>query len=74
MKTTLVGLFCCLLCTACTSPYATNAEKEYLKSRNGVPLSVPKPLSDFQITHGYDLPTPKNEPAISISPPTEGTR
>lgn len=58
-----------LLQSACASNYTSNGEQHYLKSRNGVNMIVPPPLTTDNISHFYDL-TPQNQRArVSIIPP-----
>lgn len=54
--------------TAC-SKYASNGESLYLKSRNGVNLTVPPTLFSDNISHFYDLPAQDQKADVSIDPP-----
>lgn len=56
--------------SAC-SQYASNADKQYLNSRNGAAIVVPPPLTSLQISHFYDLPKQDNHAPVSIAPPAE---
>ncbi len=55
---------------ACSSFYASNAEKGYLKSRNGIKLVVPKPLTSANMGYFYNLPEQNQDARASIKPPT----
>ncbi len=57
-----------LLLTACSAQYTSNGEQQYLKSRNGVGLVVPPPLSTANISDFYDLPLQKQDAKVSIVP------
>lgn len=69
MKKIAVIILAISVC-AC-SQYASNADKQYLNSRNGTALVVPSPLTSLQISHFYDLPKQDNHTAVSIAPPDE---
>ncbi len=56
---------------ACSSFYASNAETSYLKSRNGVELVVPAPLTTANMGYFYILPLQNQDAKVSIKPPTE---
>lgn len=58
-----------LLLSACSAQYTSNGEQLYLKSRNGVNLVVPPPLTSANISHFYDLPSQNQDAKISIEPP-----
>lgn len=60
----VIGLSAC-------SQYASNADKQYLNSRNGATLIVPSPLTSLQISHFYDLPKQDNHATVNIAPPVE---
>lgn len=64
----VIVLQACLLC-ACSSFYASNADKQYLKSKNGNNLVVPVPLTSENISHFYDLPNGGEKEMVSIVPP-----
>lgn len=57
------------LLSSCSTRYASNAEKSYLRSKNGVELVVPPPLSSDEVSHFYDLPNQSQNPNVSIEPP-----
>lgn len=57
-----------LLLQAC-STNLTNADKQYLQSKNGTKLVVPAPLTDKNTSHFYDLPDQNKNPRVSIAPP-----
>lgn len=59
-----------VMCTACSSRFSTNAEHQYLASRNGENLIIPSPLSDENISHFYDLPAQNQDAHVSVEPPT----
>ena len=59
------------LLTACVSPYASNGEAQYVKSRNGPNLIIPPPLSNGSISHFYDLPSQERNVRMDIVPPTD---
>ncbi|MCX7115335.1 MAG: hypothetical protein NTW08_05460 [Gammaproteobacteria bacterium] len=61
-------LSCCLFLSAC-SPFASNAETEYLKSNNGPLIQVPPPLAKQSVSQYYILPTPQGNSDVSIVPP-----
>lgn len=66
----LSTIFLMALCTtACTTKYATNGENLYLKSKNGIRVSVPPPLTSSNISPFYDLPAQTQNAKVSISPP-----
>jgi len=52
-----------------TSEYATNNTDQYLKSRNGPGLVIPKSLSDSNISDFYHLPDQTQAAKIGITPP-----
>ena len=58
-----------LLLSACSAQYTSNGEQQYLKSRNGVNLVVPPPLTSTNISHFYDLPSQNQDAKVSIEPP-----
>ncbi|CDZ77024.1 hypothetical protein BN59_01303 [Legionella massiliensis] len=55
---------------AACSQFASNGDKQYLQSRNGVGVVVPSPLTDSNISHFYDLPSQNQNPLVSIAPPS----
>lgn len=63
----LMGLL--LLVNACSSYYASNAERGYLKSRSGPMLVVPPSLTTMNLSHFYDLPPQEKDATISLKPP-----
>ncbi|PJD91501.1 MAG: hypothetical protein CK424_06750 [Legionella sp.] len=52
-----------------TTEYATNNRDQYLQSRNGPGLVIPKPLSDSNISEFYRLPDQTQPARIGITPP-----
>ncbi|MFJ1269756.1 hypothetical protein ACD661_14420 [Legionella lytica] len=58
-----------LVLTACSGRYSSNGENLYLKSRNGVNLVVPPPLTKENISDFYNLPPQNQDAKISIAPP-----
>ncbi len=52
-----------------TSDYATNNTDQYLKSRNGPDLVIPKSLNDSNISDFYRLPDQTQAARIGITPP-----
>lgn len=59
-----------LLQVGCAAVNTSNGEKQYLKSRNGVNLAVPAPLSSANISHFYDLPPQNQDAHVSTVPPS----
>lgn len=68
MKKILIASIIFISLNACTSPYASTGERQYLKSVNGSQLIVPAPLTEANLTHFYDLPAPTHA-AVKINPP-----
>ena len=58
-----------VLLTACHIKYTSNGENQYLKSRNGVDIVVPPPLTPNDMSHFYDLPPQQQNAQITIEPP-----
>jgi uncharacterized lipoprotein len=58
-----------LFLSACSAQYTSNGEQQYLKSRNGVSLVVPPPLTSANMSHFYDLPAQNQDAQVSIEPP-----
>ena len=58
-----------VLLTACSAQYTSNGEQRYLKSRNGVNLVIPPPLTSANNSHFYDLPPQNQDAQVSIEPP-----
>lgn len=58
-----------LLLAACS--LTSTGEKHYLQSRNGVPITVPPPLTDANISHFYDLPQQNQNALVSVTPPSD---
>ncbi len=56
-----------MLLTAC-SQFDSNGDREYLRSRNGVRVAVPPPLTESNISHFYDLPQQNKDPKVNIAP------
>lgn len=69
MKKSLVVVVSIALLCSCTSRYATNDKKAYLKSQNSSHLVVPPPLVNHDISHFYDLPAQTGNPKVSLAPP-----
>ena len=55
---------------SCSSHYASNAETNYLKSRNGPELVVPPPMTTANMGYFYNLPAQNEDARVSIKPPT----
>lgn len=68
MQKTVNLIFLSALLSACSS-LTSDAENDYLKSRNGPDLVTPNKLSDQNISHFYDLPPQNQNPSVSIKPP-----
>jgi hypothetical protein len=68
-KTTVIFISSLLLC-ACSSRYASNGENQYMNSKNGPNLVIPKPLASDRISHFYDLPQQTQPAIVNIAPPT----
>jgi uncharacterized lipoprotein len=49
--------------------YFSNGEDFYLRSRNGVKVAVPPPLTNATISSFYDLPPQTEDPRVSTAPP-----
>jgi uncharacterized lipoprotein len=64
----MMGCCLCVLLCSCSSAYNSNGEQNYLSSKNGQALVVPPGLSEENISHFHDLPTPNASPAFSIEP------
>lgn len=62
-------IFLSALLASCSSYYASNADKQYLNSKNGPMLVVPKPLTESNISHFYNLPPQTHDPRVSNEPP-----
>lgn len=58
-----------LVLSACSGRYSSNGESLYLKSRNGVNLEVPPPLTKANISDFYNLPPQNQDAHVSIAPP-----
>ena len=59
----------CLL-VSCTTRFATNGEKLYLKSQNGPGVKVNPPLTNTNISPFYNLPSQQSGvKPVSIAPP-----
>lgn len=54
----------------CSSFYSSNAEANYLKSRNGPELVVPSPMTTANMGYFYNLPLQTKNAKVSIKPPT----
>lgn len=61
---------CTLSLMSCASYYASNRDKMYLKSKNGVALVVPPPLSTNNLGYFYNLPPQNQKGTVNIKPPT----
>ncbi|STX29417.1 Uncharacterised protein [Legionella beliardensis] len=68
MKKFVLASLSTLLLVSC-SRYATNGEHIYLQSENGPLPNVPPPLTQANISHFYDLPTPGANLTVSLVPP-----
>lgn len=68
-KTSVILLSSLLLC-ACSTRYASNGENQYMNSKNGPHLGIPKPLAADTISHFYDLPEQTQTATVNIAPPT----
>ncbi len=55
---------------ACSSNFSSNAETNYLKSRNGPELVVPPPMTTANMGYFYNLPLQTQNAKVSIKPPT----
>lgn len=66
-----IGLLLILpwLLISCSSHYASNAEHEYLKSRNGPELVISLPMIKDNIGYFYMLPPQNLDARVSIKPP-----
>lgn len=60
-----------LALSSCSSRYSSNGEELYLKSRNGVKVEVPHPLTSANLSSFYDLPPQNQDARISAAPPGE---
>lgn len=67
-KTIFIGLSSLWL-VACSSHYSSNAEANYLKSRNGPALVVPPPMTAANMGYFYTLPLQTQDAKVSIKPP-----
>ena len=54
---------------ASCSSYTSHGEKQYLNSRNGPKLQVPRPLTDENVNYFYNLPPQNQDARVSIVPP-----
>lgn len=71
MKKLSFILVALLALTACTTKYSSNGENVYLRSKNGMNVAVPSPLTSENISHFYDLPSQNQNAVVSIAPPGE---
>jgi hypothetical protein len=62
-------LVLCVLLSGCMNRYISNGENLYLRSRNGVFLAVPSPLTSSNLSDFYVLPPQQGNPRVSIAPP-----
>lgn len=69
VKKSLIVMVSLILLGSCTTRFATNGENLYLQSRNGPNLVIPRPLTDSNISHFYDLPPSNSNAKVSIVPP-----
>lgn len=67
-KLAWISLIACGL-SACHAPYASNDAKQYLESKNGPRLVIPKPLSSDNLSFFYTLPMIKGNVETTIIPP-----
>lgn len=58
-----------LLLASCSSHYASNRDNLYLKSRNGVALVVPPPMTTGNLGYFYNLPLQTQDASVDIKPP-----
>ena len=72
MKKIVVMMLGSGMLLGCSAQYTSNGEQQYLKSRNGVGVVVPPPLSSNNLSHFYDLPVQNQNAQITIVPPVEG--
>lgn len=71
MKKSVVFSIVALFIVGCSTQFASNGEKLYLRNKNGPGIVVQPPLTDTNISHFYDLPTQQNKhPKVSVVPPT----
>lgn len=71
MKKTVVVSLVALFLVSCSSKFASNGEKRYLRSKNGPGVVVQPPLTDTNISHFYDLPAQQSKhPKASVVPPS----
>ncbi len=70
VKKTGIIVISSLWLTACSSYYSSNAETNYLKSRNGPDLVVPPPMTKANMGYFYNLPPQNQDARVSIEPPT----
>jgi uncharacterized lipoprotein len=56
--------------SACSSPYSSTGENQYLHSRNGNKVVVPAPLTKANLSYFYVLPEQTQNAKVSISPNT----
>lgn len=68
MKKLTVILVSALALSACSSPYSSTGENQYLQSRNGNKLVVPAPLTSRNISYFYVLPEQNQNAKVSILP------
>lgn len=60
------------LISGCSSLYDSNAEKNYLRSKNGPRLDIEAPLTDSNISVFYLLPSVTGNANVSTEPPVKG--
>lgn len=65
----LVILVLSSLLMACSAQYTSNGEQHYLRSKNGLNLVIPPPLTSANISHFYDLPPQNQNADIGVAPP-----
>jgi len=70
VKKFVVIAVCAVLISGCSNRYASNGEKLYLGSRNGVSVVVPPPLTNTNVSHFYDLPSQDRNAEVNIAPPS----
>lgn len=62
--------FCFVMCVpflmSCTERYSSSGENLYLRSKNGVKLEVPAPLTQANISDFYNLPSQNQDARINI--------
>lgn len=68
MKKLSFMLVSALALSACSSPYSSTGETQYMQSRNGTMVVVPAPLTSKNISYFYVLPEQNQNANVSIVP------